>query len=395
MKTVIACVLAIVLGVSAGVGTGFLSYADPGPDFEWMNKPLVYETPSADLETGKVQSIDVVDGEEFDFGIMDRGETREHTFVIRNNTQTPMYPKVTGTTCKCTVGDLEDSRIGPGEEGKVKLEWVAKSLDTEFRQTATIDSGNEIRPDIALSVFGRVIQMVDARPRRLVFGDVSVQDEHDGQFVVYAFKDERLTIVEETWSDPETQEFFDFEWQTAPDDVLEDMADATSAVICKVTMKPGLPMGRVYQELQLKTSSSKAGMIEIPVIANIVGDISITGSRFNKRTQLVQLGPVQSSSGMETKISLIVKGKFAPEFKIEDVEVDPDDEKVLLVEVDETRNFSNGKVTMVPVRISVPPGAQSVNYSGGERYPPATIKLKTNHPDAEELTLSVVFSVVK
>ena len=394
MKTALACIVAIVIGISAGTAAGLLTYSNPGPDFEWMKKPLVYDPVDLDVEEGIVEFVEVVGGEEFDFGVMDRGETRNHTFTIKNETTRPMFPVVTGTTCKCTVGDMDESRIGPGEEGKVKLEWIAKSLDTEFRQTATIETGNEVRPDIALSVFGRVIQMVDARPRTLAFSDVSLRDERAGEVVIYAFEDDRLTIVEEEWSDKDTVEFYEFEWRTAPDDVVEKMEDCKSAVICHIKLKPGLPLGSAFQELRLKTSSSKAGMIEIPISANIVGDLSISGRRYNKQLQLIRMGPVNATDGMETKISLMVKGQFAPEFEILGVETDPADEKTLAVNIGETREFRDGKIKMIPVTVTVPQGAPSTNYLGGVENPTAKIKFKTNHPDAKELTVAVEFSVV-
>ena len=394
MKTSFVCLVAVIFGIAAGTGAGFLSFSDPGPDFEWMNKPLTYDSPDEGaLSVPDVESIEVVGGSEYDFGIMDRGETRSKTFLIKNNTAKPLFPVVTGTTCKCTVGELEDSRIAPGEEGKVTLEWEARSLDTEFRQSATIATGNDVRPDIVLSVYGRVIQMVDVKPRSVAFSDVSVRDERSSEFFICAFKDERLNILEEKWANPEIAEYFDFEWKSAPEELVKKTPDATSGVIGKITMKPGLPLGSVYQSLELKTSSSKAGMVDIPISANIVGDITITGRRYNSRAKLVRMGPVNPSKGMETKVSIMVKGVHAAEFEISDVVVDP--AEVLHVSLDEPRTFRDGKIVMIPVRISVPSGAPLVNYSGGKEHPTGKVTFATNHPDATELTLDVTFTVVE
>ena len=394
MKTIFICLLAAVLGIGVGTGAGFLSYSDPGPDFEWMHKKLLYEGSDAEsIALPAVESIDVVGGAEFDFGIMDRGETRSKTFILKNNTSKPLFPVVTGTTCKCTVGELEDSRIGPGEEGNVTLEWEARSLDTEFRQSATIATGNDVRSDIVLSVYGRVIQMVDVKPRSIAFNDVSIRDERSGEFFICAFKDERLTILEENWSNPETQEFFEFEWEMAPDELVRKTPDATSGVIGKITMKPGLPLGTVYQALELKTSSSKAGMIDVPVSANIVGDITLSGSRYNSRSKLVRMGPVHPAKGMETKVSMMIKGKYASDFEVSDVSVEPQD--VLRIDLEEIRTFRDGKIVMIPIRVSVPAGAPLVNYSGGKEHPMGKVTLTTNHPDAAEISFDVAFTVVE
>ena len=42
------------------------------------------------------------------------------------------------TTCKCTLNDMKDTELAPGESTDVTLEWTAKTGDTLFRQEATI-----------------------------------------------------------------------------------------------------------------------------------------------------------------------------------------------------------------------------------------------------------------
>ena len=79
-----------------------------------------------------------VDEPIYQFGAMQRGTTKSHEFVVRNVGHSPLTLRVGSTTCKCTIGNVSDAPIPPGESVSVKLEWSALVNPGPFRQTATI-----------------------------------------------------------------------------------------------------------------------------------------------------------------------------------------------------------------------------------------------------------------
>ncbi len=388
MKISLLIVANIGLGLALGSGLAFLALGDPGPDFDWMHRPNpVGVNADSDEET-----IFVVGGDEYDYGVMDRGATRSHTFIIHNATSEPVRPKVTSTTCKCTVGELVDKLIPPGGQGKVTLEWEARSLDEEFRQSATVATSNDVRPDIVLSVYGRVIQMVSVKPRSIAFSDVTVRDTRVGECVIFSNKHDDLTVSDFYWTDKDTEEFFEVSWKQATADVIAREPDAKTAVVVTVTMKPGLPLGTVYQRLNLKLSVSEAGSVDVPIMANVVGDVLIQGNDYAARNSTLKFGPVARGKGKESKLHLSFKGDFAKEVEILDVETDPQD--ALAVDVGDVRLLREGRIALIPMTVRVVPDAPVANYLGGGSHAVGKIRLKTNHPDAQDLVINVVFAVI-
>ncbi len=52
----------------------------------------------------------------YEFGVMELYETGKHEFVFKNTGEAPLVLQKGSTTCKCTLSQLEDCSIQPGEE---------------------------------------------------------------------------------------------------------------------------------------------------------------------------------------------------------------------------------------------------------------------------------------
>ena len=89
---------------------------------------------SADL----IPKVEVIGGTELDFGTMKIGTERSHDFRIKNVGHAPLELSVLGSSCKCTIGSLEKSKLEPGEETKVMLTWRAEGILKDFSQTARL-----------------------------------------------------------------------------------------------------------------------------------------------------------------------------------------------------------------------------------------------------------------
>ena len=290
------------------------------------------------------------------------------------------------------MGQLENDVVPPDGSGEVTLEWVAKSLDVEFRQSATISTDSPHRPSIILSVYGRVLQIVQAIPPDVAFSDVPIRDAREAEFTLYGFKDESLSIIEHRWTDQETAGFFEFDWKPAGAEVVAQQPDAQAAALCTVKMKPGLPLGPVRQVLELVTNVS-TGVIDVPIQARIVGDVSISGAGFQDRTNTLRIGPVARETGVTRKLFMTIKGPYLEDFQITGWQTDPAD--VLQVQLGEVKLLRAGKVKMIPLEFSIPAGARPVNYSGGDEHPVAVAKITTTHPEIGEITIRVTFAITE
>src|SRR3972149_5879611 len=92
----------------------------------------------------------------YEFGAMQRGTTKSHEFSVRNAGQSPLTLRVGSTTCKCTIGNVSNDPIPPGESVMVKLEWSALVNPGPFRQTATILTNDPRSSAVELLVEGEV-----------------------------------------------------------------------------------------------------------------------------------------------------------------------------------------------------------------------------------------------
>ena len=347
MKVIFLAIASALLGLIAAAAWSYNSHGDPGPDFQWIVSDVpgyqAYESPRP--EERPQQQVEVLGGEEHDFGVMDRGETREHDFVVINNTDEAIELSEGPSTCKCTIHTLERNVLQPGEQCSIKLEWTAKSLETEFRQSATINTTSRHRPKIMLSVFGKVLQIVQPFPRDVTFSDVVSREAREGQFTLFGFKDDSLDIVEHRWVYPETADYFEFEYAPAPQERLQEFEGARAALDCKVRMKAGMPLGPVRQLLEVVTSSARSGALDIPIRGRIVGDITLKGRGYLEKSNLLNIGPVKQDSGFRQKLFVTVKGEHAPSFHIEKTVSVP--EGVFEVTVAEPKELRGGTVRIV------------------------------------------------
>src|SRR5690606_2024160 len=119
------------------------------------------------VPTSGAPRIEVIGGEEFDFGVMEPGGEGTHQFVVRNVGTAPLELDIIGSTCKCTVGTLQQETVAPGEQTEIELRWVANTNSEEFGQTATLKTNDPSRGELNLKIRGKVISTMTMVPRRL------------------------------------------------------------------------------------------------------------------------------------------------------------------------------------------------------------------------------------
>lgn len=382
--------VAILSGLLVGTLSAWIAERDPGLGYRQIvsmprSKPPV-------LTEAINDRVVVENGNEFDFGAMDHEETREHTFRIRNQTSEPLTIRVLETTCKCTVGEQPKDAIPPGEVGQVTLRWTAKSFESDFRQSATIETSDPVQRLVHLSVHGRVQQLLSARPGQLVFSNVLFGQSREQTILVRSAEDDQLEVLKATWDDPDFARWFDVRFEPAPSDLLVDDFTYKSGVVCHVTLKGGAPLGRFERNLTLTTSATKRDPLKVLISGYVTSEVMIVGQGYRESMQELNLGVVSQADGIERQLRVIAKGAERGSFQIERVETEPAD--LLQAEIGEVRDLNNGAVRMQTVTIRVPPGSRTARFLGGDRGPAGKITLHTNHSVAKVLTIDVPFAVL-
>ena len=328
---------------------------------------------------GGAQPHVTVDADVYDFGTMPRDTTQHHVFVLKNTGQAPLHLELGSTSCKCTLSQLAQNAIPPGESGEVTVEWTASNREGPFRQRATILTNDPQQSRVELSITGRVISSYVIVPDALVFGSIGENASPEAQARVYSFQNEPLKVTDVQLADGATFDFFDV--HVAPLTPAErDDPDAKSGCSVTVRIKPGLPAGRIHQKIRLVTNLPITPTLEIPLEGKITSDLSVVGANWNDDLSLLNLGSVRSQDGFTTKLWVRVNGPYRHDVKLSVAEVDPDS---LHVTIGEAHN--EGMAVVVPLTVEIPKGARPSNHLGSAQGGAGHITLNTNHPDSKHL----------
>jgi len=331
----------------------------------------------------------VVDQPHYDFGSMQRGTTKSHEFVIRNTGKAPLKIRNGGTTCKCTLSKVPDESIAAGESTIVKLEWTAKADSGPFRQTATILTNDPTQSQIELLVDGQILALSGVEPADFLFDKLSVDETKTAQVYVMAMLQDDLTVKDPQISDPTIRDKFDVKIEPVEKSELPNK-NAKRGYRVSIMAKEGLPVGRFRSWLTLHTNLTDAEKLEIPIIGQVVGDISVGGnSGWNPEQEVLIIGSVKSSEGGHGKANLIVRGPGAASVKFQVKSKDPEELKVTLGEPKKLKDT----LVHVPVDIQIPAGTRPMVRLDTAQGEAARIVFSTTHPKIKELSLSVRFAV--
>ncbi len=329
-----------------------------------------------------------VDAPHYDFGSMQRGTSKSHDFVIRNVGDAPLKLRAGSTTCKCTLSEVSEKPVPPGGSTHVKVQWSAKSDNGPFRQTANILTNDPLQSTVELTVDGKIMSASGVEPPDLLFDKIPVGESKSTQTYVMAMLQDDLSVSDPQLTDPTTRDKFDVKIEPVDPKDLPDKS-ARRGVRITVTAKPGLPVGRFFQWLSLRTNLQNAEKLEIPIVGQVVGDISVHGIHWNEDRGALMMGSVKSGEGGQGKLSIVVRGEFAPSTTFKVKSVDPPELKVKIGEPKKLKDT----LVQTPLEIDVPPGTRPMIHLNTAQGDPGHIVLTTTHPKIKELAIDVQFSV--
>ena len=380
--------LAAIAGTGIGASTSLNKYQEP--DLTVAGHTATAGTKPVSVEDAEAR-VYLPGPTEYDFGVMARDEEQSHTFKVQNIGSGPLTLKVANTTCKCTVGSLERDSIAPQETADVTLTWETLSYDREFRQSATIETNDQTQREIVFTVTGQVLQLALPDRPMVKFSRISRSEPQQFEVKVYAYRDEDFVIVDHLLEVEETAHAFSVTTERLPKEQWED-DKAKSAVLVKVDIAPGLPLGICGQVIQLETNKPDIAPIDIVVNMTVISDISILGPvGFNAETNVLSLGVVPQAQGKTADLHLMVKGPHVADVEFSIAEIVP--QEALQIEIGDPVDINSGAVRRFPAKVIVPPNSPNVTHMGNKQSSLGRIKLNTNHPEIEQFDIRVQFVV--
>lgn len=332
----------------------------------------------------------------FHFGTMALGTEKSHKFVVKNEGEIPLKYKLKGTSCSCTVSDMEVDKIYEipvGEEGEIELTWNPKEVESEFGKTADIFTNDCENKVITLLVKGRVEEMLTINP----IGGWSLRNverskpETRTADLYSAVLDEFKIASIETSS-----EHVEASYEPISAEELKAM-EAKSGYRVTMTLQPeNLKHGDIKERVTVRTDVEGAKEVPFSITGNFLGPITglpyrpegvnTKGMKWRPDLLHTDLGLFPSEKGGEGWYKIIVAEM-------------PEGQTFEVSGVESSVNFVTATVKPLPnppestrqhflVTFQVKPGVPPGTY---QRKKSAKVVLKTNHPLASEIKFYLEF----
>ena len=392
MKSWMLLTIAVVLGTAAGAVFTAVEFYDSLGSAHQIQIDRVNGFSVQDLTDTPRPQVIVEGGQTHDFGVMQLGIKKSHTFKFRNAGKAALFIETKSTTCKCTISKLEQDVILPGQVADVTLEWTVDRLDPIFQQRAEIGTNDLEKPIVELSIRGRVLQSVIAVPSEITLNRLSSSKPHTVRIVLYSYDNPDLQIVGNELLNAEAKEYFTVKTNMpVTADELNADPDVKHAVAVQVNIKAGLPLGAVQQKIRLTTNVDEPKYVDLPIQGNIVSDISIVGPKFHSENNLLRIGPIKAEHGTRQQLYVIVKGPYRDAVRLSLGKVDPSD--VLRVTLSDRTEAKSGRFHKYPLIIYIPPGSPPTSRRGTQASHYGEIEIETTHPEAQKVRVYIDFAV--
>jgi hypothetical protein len=352
--------------------------------------------------------VEVVGGETYDFGAMEAGGEGKHAFIVRNTGTAPLELEIVGSTCKCTIGKLQDSSVAPGEQTEINLTWVARSDIEDFGQSAVLKTNDPTRGELNLKIRGRVISSMTMVPRSLNFGEVESGETIRLQAVIYSFSRTPIAAVMQSFSDPALNDLTTFNVKETSVEELGDSAYATATQAFEVNIEiaPGAPQGAIRENFTFgyvpKSAVDEDGNYEAESLSKfsaettgkVVGPITMVESRkvFNSETGYIYtIGQVDPATAKPERANILLRGPNRNQIKLSIGDVEP--ARILHAEVGEP--IGRSTTVLVPLTLWIDPEAKPIDRMGRSGDDFGIVWIKTDDPEVSPMRLRVRFIVPK
>jgi hypothetical protein len=401
---IISSLLAACAGGAVGAGLGYQHYGAAIERFGpfSIGEPLSIAETRQLLEqqrVKKVPKIEVVGGNIYDFGVMRRNAKATHSFTIKNVGDGPLDLRVTGSTCKCTVGTLRNGTLAPGESTVVDMEWEAKTTSRTFGQSATLKTTDPTQGELSLEVRGTVVDLIDAEPASWNLGDVAASGEIELQTTLYNHSQSPIKITDVSWLDPKFQSISEIEFVsreiTAEDPPAHQ--SASEAYDLKIVVAAGVPQGPLNQRLRIdyrnRGDDEEFPPLELVLTGRAVSAISFLGgprlAGEDSGRYRLNMGLVEPGTQAEEKVYVVLRGPHRDATTLSIGPIDPED--VLEAELGEAT--TRGEMKVIPLTVRTKKTAPEVTRTGQAGTEAGTITLESDNPEVAATTLNVIFRV--
>ena len=342
-----------------------------------------YEYPEEVVASGPPPKMVVVGGTTHNFGEMSPNEEDSHTFLIRNEGEGPLELEGGPSTCKCTLSDLKEKVLQPGEEYEVVLTYTPKGENAEWRQTAMVLTNEPGKREVLLEVTGAVLRELFVQPEG--YWNVGPVSEGSTPVVgghIFSSRRDDLEIVEVV----KKPDWVSVEWGEAKKEHLE-AAGARSGQVIELTINSDMPVGQFTGDVEVRTNIEAEQIVTLGVNGSRAGPVTMFGKNFTASKMLLELGNMKSSEGEKRVITMLIE-KDAP-FDMVDYTAS---EENVSIDWKKDETFSKGTRDRYILTVNLEPGIKPAQYTEEE---PIRVDIETTNPDLKTLPLTITARILR
>jgi hypothetical protein len=335
----------------------------------------------------------VVEEKVFQFGIMELGSSRNHTFVIKNVGKGPLHIIDVAKTCKCTDGVPELRDIPPGESTNLPVTWKPTYTSKEFEQTVTIFSNDTKNPRVEIQIKGIVDDILKYEPNlAFVLGELSAEKPTPFTGKIYTNVVDKITIPTIT---PSTDDIT-CRYEPMTEAELKEV-DAKAGVKLIGETKPykglGLFQASIFMLIELPDRPTKEITYNIKGFRN--GPLKIVGTDWFANESIIDLKRFDSKVGVKKQLTLILKTDNHQPIEVQEIIADPAFITFKMEPYASSTPASNSSPTdeakkslplMYKMMIEIPPNTAPM-VRNSENFGHLTVK--TNHPDIPKIQFNI------
>jgi len=386
VKAIITVVVLALVALGVTVWLGENATSKKGTD-EPVKK--VYSSFDDDSDAPPLDEDDrrpkaVADETSYQFGAMEVGQKKHHTFVIKNEGEDTLRIAKGASTCKCTVSELPNNEIPPGETAEVNLEWEPFSANPDFAQSARIWTNDPDHRKIDFRVEGQVTSLIEFNPGTdLDAGSVHEESGAKTTFIMYSKLTDQLTEPEIVCD----KDWLTFATEKVPAAEIQQH-NAKAGYRINIEVAPKIPVGVHKEVFEMNFKADGKDLhFDITLRCTRRGPVTIIplpGTVFLDSLRLVDFQRFPASKGKKQAITIILDDPpNGEDIKLTVGEIENPN---LKVSIEPNTQLALNKRQAFNVSFEIPPGLPPLDYS---RFSALDIPIRTTHPVVEEILLRV------
>ena len=229
----------------------------------------------------------------YDFGIAGPGEEIKHTFKFKNTGNSLLKIYRYEASCGCLTSLLSQKDIPPGGTGKIRVTFHTRRFEGKQEKTFTVYSNDPERPKVNLIIRGIVKRGMAVVPSGVNFGKVI-----KGQVIT-----RKVRVLELSKSRLEIKKI-DYDPRLFSVKTSRFKDENSRGIEVEIALQPQV-LGQLNEVITLHTSLKKRPRIDVPVWANILGNIRV-------EPDMLAIGMVRKGETAKRKIRIFsVDSKFS------------------------------------------------------------------------------------